>query len=73
MPTLYVKTAPTTFDIGQVFSLARQMSPCLLVMEDVETIINEQTRSYAFNQLDVSLSSMPEHTLSVDLLNKPGP
>ncbi|KAF8854545.1 P-loop containing nucleoside triphosphate hydrolase protein [Acephala macrosclerotiorum] len=40
VPTLYVKTAPRTYDIRNIFALARQMSPCLL------------TRSYFFNEVD---------------------
>jgi len=50
--TLYVKTAPRTFDIGNVFAFARQMSPCLLVLEDIDTIVTAQTRSYFFNEVD---------------------
>ncbi len=52
IPTLYVKAAPTTWDIGAVFSRARQQSPCMLILEDVETIVTSQTRSYFFNELD---------------------
>jgi len=52
IPTLYVKTAPRTFDIGRIFALARQMSPCLLVLEDIDTIVTAQTRSYFFNEVD---------------------
>lgn len=28
------------------------MSPCLLVLEDIETIVNPGTRSYFFNEVD---------------------
>lgn len=52
IPTLYVKTAPRTFDINNIFALARQMSPCLLVLEDIDTIVTVQTRSYFFNEVD---------------------
>jgi SpoVK/Ycf46/Vps4 family AAA+-type ATPase len=52
IPTLYVKTAPRTFDIGRIFLLARQMSPCLLVLEDIDTIVTAATRSYFFNEVD---------------------
>ncbi|KAF2454821.1 P-loop containing nucleoside triphosphate hydrolase protein [Lineolata rhizophorae] len=50
--TLYVKTAPTTFDIRSIFVRARQMTPCLLVFEDIETIVTNATRSYFFNEVD---------------------
>lgn len=52
VPTLYVKAAPYTYDIEQVFSHARALSPCMLVLEDVETIVTPQTRSYFFNEMD---------------------
>lgn len=52
IPTLYVKYAPYTWDIGQVFSKARQMAPCMLILEDVETIVTSDTRSYFFNEMD---------------------
>jgi len=52
IPTLYVKSAPRTFDIRNVFALARQMSPCLLVLEDIDTIVTAMTRSYFFNEVD---------------------
>lgn len=52
IPTLYVKSAPRTYDISAIFRMARQMSPCLLVLEDVDTIVTEQTRSYFFNEVD---------------------
>jgi SpoVK/Ycf46/Vps4 family AAA+-type ATPase len=52
IPTLYVKAAPRTFDISNVFFLARQMSPCLLILEDIDTIVTAQTRSYFFNEVD---------------------
>lgn len=35
-----------------VFEKARQLAPCLLILEDIETIVNQETRSYFFNELD---------------------
>nr|POE63717.1 putative atpase yjob [Quercus suber] len=52
IPTLYVKTAPNTYHIQNVFSFARRQSPCMLILEDVETIVTPQTRSYFFNEMD---------------------
>ena len=52
IPTLYVKSAPGTYYIRAVFEFARYMSPCLLVLEDVETIVTPATRSYFFNEID---------------------
>lgn len=52
VPTLYVRSAPGTGYIGSVFTFARHMAPCMLVLEDVETIVNSATRSYFFNEVD---------------------
>lgn len=52
IPTLYVKAAPNTYNISSVFNHARNNSPCLLIMEDIETIVNSSTRSYFFNEVD---------------------
>jgi len=51
IPALYVKAAPQTYDIRNVFMRARQMSPCLLILEDIETIVTKETRSYFFNEV----------------------
>lgn len=52
IPTLYVKSAPTEYSIKSVFAQARALSPCMLVLEDIETIVTPRTRSYFFNQMD---------------------
>ncbi|UJO16064.1 hypothetical protein CLAFUW4_10132 [Fulvia fulva] len=52
VPTLYVKNAPQAYQLNSVFSQARRLSPCMLVLEDIETIVRPQTRSYFFNQMD---------------------
>lgn len=52
IPTLYVKSAPYVYNINQVFSQARALAPCMLVLEDIETIVKPDTRSYFFNQMD---------------------
>lgn len=52
IPTLYVKSAPGTYYIRNVFAQARALSPCMLVLEDIETIVTPQTRSYFFNEMD---------------------
>lgn len=50
--TLYVKSCETTYDISEVFRQARALAPCMLVFEDIESIVNSQTRSYFFNEMD---------------------
>ncbi|KAL8843962.1 MAG: hypothetical protein Q9176_001657 [Flavoplaca citrina] len=52
IPSLYVKSATSTYDIRRVFSQARWMSPCLLIFEDIDTIVTKNTRSYFFNEVD---------------------
>lgn len=52
IPTLYVKSAPYTYDIRMVFTQARALAPCMLILEDVETIVTSETRSYFFNEMD---------------------
>ncbi|KAI5358716.1 putative ATPase, AAA-type, core, P-loop containing nucleoside triphosphate hydrolase [Septoria linicola] len=52
IPTLYVKAAPMTYNIKQVFGQARSLAPCMLILEDIETIVTPQTRSYFFNEMD---------------------
>lgn len=54
IPSLYVKSASSTYDINYVFYQARIMSPCLLIIEDIDTVVTEKTRSYFFNEVDVS-------------------
>lgn len=52
VPTLYVRNAPATYHIRNVFTMARRLAPCMLVLEDIETIVTPQTRSYFFNEMD---------------------
>lgn len=35
-----------------VFNKARQMSPCVLILEDLDALINDQNRSFFLNELD---------------------
>ncbi|KAJ7228492.1 P-loop containing nucleoside triphosphate hydrolase protein [Mycena pura] len=36
----------------QVFDKARQLSPCVIVLEDLDALINDRNRSFFLNQLD---------------------
>ena len=38
--------------IGRIFNLARHMTPCLLVFEDLDSMVVEKVRSYFLNQVD---------------------
>jgi transitional endoplasmic reticulum ATPase len=50
--TLYVKSAPQSYHLRSVFQMARAMTPCMLVLEDIDTIVTNNTRSYFFNEVD---------------------
>ena len=56
VPTLYVKTlksfAGDEYSLRMIFSLARAEAPCLLVFEDLDSLITPQARSYFLNQVD---------------------
>ena len=52
IPSLYVKSAPATYNIRRVFQQARFMAPCLLIFEDIDTVVTKKTRSYFFNEVD---------------------
>ncbi|KAK4692287.1 hypothetical protein P7C71_g4885, partial [Lecanoromycetidae sp. Uapishka_2] len=52
IPSLYVKAAPRTWDIRNIFQQARNMAPCLLIFEDIDTIVTPGSRSYFFNEVD---------------------
>ncbi|HKQ73225.1 MAG TPA: ATP-binding protein [Blastocatellia bacterium] len=53
---LYVKTFVNQYEdenaIKEVFDKARQMAPCVLVMEDLDSLVNAQTRSFFLNEMD---------------------
>ncbi|KAF8195709.1 P-loop containing nucleoside triphosphate hydrolase protein [Mycena galopus ATCC 62051] len=50
---LYVKSFRNgEFAIQQVFDKARQESPCVIVLEDLDALINDSNRSFFLNQLD---------------------
>ncbi|KAL8945531.1 MAG: hypothetical protein Q9222_007926 [Ikaeria aurantiellina] len=52
IPALYVKSAPRTYDIRSIFVQARAMAPCMLILEDIDTIVTQSSRSYFFNEVD---------------------
>lgn len=55
--TLVIKTlAQRSFgpqmSIRQIFTKARQTAPCLLLFEDIDSLVTDQVRSYFFNEMD---------------------
>jgi AAA+ superfamily predicted ATPase len=57
-PCLYVKSFQTpqhmraNTGIGPVFERARQAAPCILVLEDLDSLLTPENRSYFLNELD---------------------
>ena len=54
---LYVRSfatrgEPEQFCIARIFQRAREMTPCLLIFEDLDSLINNGNRSYFLNELD---------------------
>ena len=57
LPCLYVKSFKARYatdheTIHAVFDRARQTTPCLLIMEDLDSLINDRNRSFFLNELD---------------------
>jgi ATPase family associated with various cellular activities (AAA) len=56
-PCLYVKSLQSQYEsphhnIRQVFQRARQSAPCLLVLEDIDSLVEGDNRSFFLNELD---------------------
>ena len=56
IPTLYVKTLVNRggpqMSVRSIFMKARQTAPCLLLFEDIDSLVTDQVRSYFFNEVD---------------------
>ena len=54
VPTLYVKSLgyDPEYGIRSVFQKARSTAPCLLLFEDLDSLISPQVRSYFLNEVD---------------------
>ena len=56
IPTMYVKSLAGCFNefysIGQIFEKARAAAPCLLVFEDLDSLVKEKVRSFFLNEVD---------------------
>ncbi|KAL8736842.1 MAG: hypothetical protein Q9181_002285 [Wetmoreana brouardii] len=56
IPTLYVRSLSAyggpEAAIASIFSEARKQAPCLLVFEDLDSIITDSVRSYFLNEVD---------------------
>ncbi|KAF2430501.1 proteasome-activating nucleotidase [Tothia fuscella] len=57
IPSLYVKSLENKCDgpqacVRDIFEHARKMAPCLLVFEDLDSLITKEVRSYFLNEVD---------------------
>ncbi|KAF1851486.1 P-loop containing nucleoside triphosphate hydrolase protein [Cucurbitaria berberidis CBS 394.84] len=57
IPSLYVKSFETScnteqYSIRAIFQKARDMAPCLLIFEDLDSLVNDDIRSYFLNEVD---------------------
>lgn len=55
IPTLYVKSLGSECrhrDIKSIFEKARETAPCLLVFEDLDSLVTENVRSFFLNEVD---------------------
>lgn len=57
VPSLYVKSfvdmqGGPQWAIHNIFRRARKMAPCLLIFEDLDSLIKDKTRSYFLNEVD---------------------
>src|SRR6185503_16392518 len=56
-PCLYIRSFKSDDDteqenMSEVFKRARMMSPCVLVLEDLDSMIDNENRSFFLNELD---------------------
>lgn len=55
IPTLYVKSLGhecTHSNIRSIFEKAREVAPCLLVFEDLDSLVTDNVRSFFLNEVD---------------------
>jgi SpoVK/Ycf46/Vps4 family AAA+-type ATPase len=55
-PSLYVKSFKTymgeEFGIASTFAKARAFAPCMLILEDLDSLLNPSNRSFFLNEVD---------------------
>ena len=55
IPTLYVKSLGKSSDeddVRSIFEKARETSPCLLVLEDIDSLVSDDLKSFFLNEVD---------------------
>ena len=56
IPTLYVKSLAgcngPEYSIREIFVKAREIAPCLLILEDLDSLITDRAKSFFLNEID---------------------
>lgn len=55
IPTLYVKSTgrnADSDDIRNIFKKTRENTPCLLVLEDIDSLVKDDLKSFFLNEID---------------------
>ncbi|KAK3687168.1 P-loop containing nucleoside triphosphate hydrolase protein [Podospora appendiculata] len=56
VPALYVRSFSSfngpEYSIRQIFTKARELAPCYLIFEDLDSIVSDDVRSYFLNEVD---------------------
>ena len=55
IPTLYVKSLGKSSDqdeVRSIFEKARETAPCLLILEDIDSLVSDNVRSFFLNEVD---------------------
>lgn len=85
VPCLYVKSLRSQYDnphhnIKSVFDRARQSAPCLLILEDLDSLVDDGNRSFFLNEIDgfatntgIVILATTNHPEKIDpaILNRP--
>lgn len=51
-PCIYVRSFDDEEGVAEVFKRARMVAPCLVVLEDLDSMINDEKRAFFLNELD---------------------
>lgn len=56
VPALYVRSLASIggpeYSIKRIFAKARQQAPCLLIFEDLDSLVRDDSRTYFLNEVD---------------------
>ena len=70
LPFLYVRSLDGYNPIGQVFTRARKLAPCIVAFEDIDGLISAENRTVFLNEMDGFASN--EGLLIIASSNHPG-